>query len=95
MSSSKIFMLFSAEAVMLGFWGSFIGVVVAQIVGRIINSIVSNGILKDLAGLTLLSFPLQSTVTIVLIVMVIAFLAGTLPAFRAARQNPIDSLRYE
>lgn len=76
MSSSKIFMLFSAEAVMLGFWGSFIGVVVAQIVGRIINSIVSNGILKDLAGLTLLSFPLQSTVTIVLIVMVIAFLAG-------------------
>ncbi len=82
MSSSKIFMLFSAEAVMLGFWGSFIGVVVAQIVGRIINSIVSNGILKDLAGLMLLSFPLQSTVTIVLIVMVIAFLAGTLPAFR-------------
>ncbi len=95
MSSSKIFMLFSAEAVMLGFWGSFIGVVVAQIVGRIINSIVSNGILKDLAGLTLLSFPLLSTITIVLIVMIIAFLAGTLPAFRAARQNPIDSLRYE
>jgi len=27
--------------------------------------------------------------------MGIAFLAGTLPAIRAARQNPIDSLRYE
>lgn len=95
MSSSKIFMLFSAEAIMLGFWGSFIGVTVAQIVGAVTNSIVSNGILKDLAGLTLLSFPVQSTITIVLIVMFIAFLAGTLPAFRASRQNPIDSLRYE
>lgn len=95
MSSSKIFMLFSAEAVMLGFWGSFIGVTIAQIVGAVTNSIVSNGVLKDLAGLTLLSFPVQSTITIVLIVMFIAFLAGTLPAFRASRQNPIDSLRYE
>jgi len=28
-------------------------------------------------------------------VMAIAFLAGTLPARRAARQNPIDALRYE
>jgi putative ABC transport system permease protein len=27
--------------------------------------------------------------------MGIAFLAGTLPARRAARQNPIDALRYE
>lgn len=95
MSSFKIFMLFSTEAIMLGFWGSFIGVVLAQIVGGVTNSIVSKGILKDLAGLTLLSFPLQSTITIVLIVMFVAFLAGTLPAFRAARQNPIDSLRYE
>jgi putative ABC transport system permease protein len=29
------------------------------------------------------------------VVMLIAFLAGTLPARRAARQNPIDALRYE
>jgi putative ABC transport system permease protein len=28
-------------------------------------------------------------------VMFIAFLAGTLPARRAARQNPIEALRYE
>jgi len=27
--------------------------------------------------------------------MAIAFLAGTLPARRAARQNPIEALRYE
>jgi len=27
--------------------------------------------------------------------MAIAFVAGTLPALRAARQDPISSLRYE
>jgi len=33
--------------------------------------------------------------TVVLLVMGIAFLAGTIPARRAARQNPITALRYE
>jgi ABC-type lipoprotein export system ATPase subunit len=32
---------------------------------------------------------------IILVVMFIAFLAGTLPARRAGRQNPIEALRYE
>ena len=95
MSGGRIFLLFSTEAVILGFWGSFIGVVVAEVVGRIADHIVSTGFLKDLVGLQLLAFPLQSVVTIIVLVMVIAFVAGTLPAYRAARQNPIDSLRYE
>jgi putative ABC transport system permease protein len=33
--------------------------------------------------------------SVIVLVMGIAFLAGTLPAVRAARQNPIDALRYE
>lgn len=32
---------------------------------------------------------------VVLLVMGIAYLAGTLPARHASRQNPIDALRYE
>jgi putative ABC transport system permease protein len=32
---------------------------------------------------------------IIVVVMGIAFLAGTIPALRAARQDPIESLRYE
>lgn len=95
MSSSRIFLLFSIEAAMLGFWGSLIGVGVAEILGRVANKIASDGFLKDLIGLTLLSFPWQSVVMIILLIMLIAFLAGTLPARRAAKQNPIDSLRYE
>jgi putative ABC transport system permease protein len=34
-------------------------------------------------------------VSIALIIMFIAFLAGTLPARRASKKNPIDALRYE
>lgn len=95
MSSSKIFLLFSTEAVTLGFWGSLIGVIVAEVAGRIANNIVGNGLLKDLPGLELLSFPILSVLSVIGLVMVIALLAGTLPAWRAARQSPIDSLRYE
>jgi putative ABC transport system permease protein len=40
-------------------------------------------------------FAPASIAIIVGVVMLIAFLAGTLPARAAARQNPIDALRYE
>jgi putative ABC transport system permease protein len=95
MGSGRIFMLFSAEAVMIGFWGSLIGVVVAFGVGRLADKILSKGLLKDLPGLQIVTFPIRSIVVIMVIIMVIAFLAGTLPARRAAKQNPIDALRYE
>jgi putative ABC transport system permease protein len=95
MSSSRIFLLFSGEAVMLGFWGSLIGSVAAIGVGTLINRIVLSTFLKDLVGLQLLAFSPASVASIIGIVMGIAFVAGSLPAIRAARQNPIDSLRYE
>jgi len=95
MNGNRIFLLFSAEAILLGFWGSFIGVVGAVLVGKLANHIATTHFLQDFQGLNLLSFPLHTLVTIIVIIMIIAFLAGTLPARRAARLNPIDALRYE
>jgi putative ABC transport system permease protein len=95
MGSGRIFLLFSAEAVMIGFWGSLLGVVVAYGIGTLADTVLSHGFLKDLPGLQIVTFPPQSVATIILVIMGIAFLAGTLPARRAAKQNPIDSLRYE
>jgi putative ABC transport system permease protein len=95
MRSSRIFMLFSVEAILLGFWGSVIGVAAAILLGSFANRVASNGFLKDLPGFNLLAFPLKSVALIVLLILAISFIAGTLPARRAARQNPIDALRYE
>lgn len=94
LSSSRVFSLFSIEAVVIGLAGSALGVLGAIGVGQLVNG-VSGSLLPDLPGLALIAFDPVSVATVVLGVMAIAFLAGTLPALRAARQDPISSLRYE
>lgn len=95
MGSGRVFSLFSLEAVFLGLLGSAIGVVGAMIAGTAISSALTGGILADLVGLTLIAFDPVAIGVIVVAVMAIAFLAGTLPAARAARADPVESLRYE
>lgn len=95
MSRFKVFLLFSIEAVLIGFWGSLLGVLAAIGVGQIVNQIASDSLLKDLPGFDLTNFPLLDVLSVMAVIMVIAFLAGTLPARRAAKQDPITALRYE
>ncbi|PCN47302.1 hypothetical protein Csp2054_12640 [Curtobacterium sp. 'Ferrero'] len=95
MGGGKVYTLFSLEAVFIGFLGSAIGAGVAILLGTGISNLLAGTVLKDLPGLQILQFAPSSVITIILVVMAIAFLAGTLPARRAARQNPIEALRYE
>lgn len=95
LSSAKVFSLFSVEAVVIGLLGSAIGVIAAIGVGEIAGAALSGSLLADLPGLTLVVFEPATVAAVVLGVMAVAFLAGTLPALRAARQDPISSLRYE
>lgn len=95
MGAGKIFALFSFEAIFIGFLGSALGAAVAIALGTGISSLLSSTVLSGLPGLTIMEFTPGSIATIIGIVMLIAFLAGTLPARRAAKQNPIDALRYE
>lgn len=95
MSGGRIFGLFSLEAVFIGLLGSAIGAVIAMGAGTVISSVLSNGLLEGLAGLQIIAFTPLSIATVLLLVMGIAFVAAVLPASRAARQSPIDSLRYE
>jgi putative ABC transport system permease protein len=95
MGSGKVFGLFSLEATFIGFLGSAIGVVVAMIAGSVLSSALSTTLLADLPGLTLIAFDPVSIALVIVVIMVIAFLAGTLPAARAARADPVESLRYE
>ena len=95
MGSGSVFALFSAEAAFIGFLGSAIGSAVAIGLGTAVSGALARGPLSDLAGLHILAFAPGPVAGVILLVMAIAFIAGTLPAWRAARQNPIDSLRYE
>lgn len=95
MGAGSIFALFSLEAVFIGLFGSLIGAGGAVIFGNVISTYLANGPLADLAGLQIIAFTPLAVIGVVLLVMAIAFLAGTTPAARAARLHPIDALRYE
>jgi putative ABC transport system permease protein len=95
MNGGRVYALFSTEAVFIGFLGSALGVVAAVGVGTLASSLLANGVFAALPGLQVVQFAPASIAIIIGIVMGIAFLAGTLPARAAARQNPIDALRYE
>lgn len=95
MGSGRVFSLFSLEAVFIGLLGSLIGAGAAIAAGTGISGALSASLFSDLPGLTLIAFDPVSVGIMVLVVMGIAFLAGTMPAARAARKDPVDALRYE
>lgn len=95
MGGGRIFTLFSLEAVFIGFLGSAIGALVAIGVGTAVSAQLAAGLFSDLAGLTLIAFDPASIITTMLLIMGLAFAAGTLPAIRAASADPVTSLRYE
>ena len=95
MTSGRVFGLFSMEAVVIGLMGSLIGVGGGLAVGLVGNRLLVDGPLKDVTGLQLFAVEPLSVLGIVALIVGIAFVAGALPAVRAARKDPITSLRYE
>ena len=95
LSSSKVFALFSTEAMVLGLLGSAVGVILAIIVGNVTSATLASTVLSALPGLNLFVFAPATVAAVILGVMAVAFAAGTLPALRAAKADPISSLRYE
>jgi len=95
MGRGKIFAIFSLESVLIGFWGALLGTLGGIAVGVIANRILIAAYAESFEGFTLFVFTLPSILTVMIIVSAIAFFAGVLPAIRASRLNPIESLRYE
>ena len=95
MSRGKIFAIFSLESVLIGFWGAALGIAAGIVVGLITNKVLITAYKESFDGFNLFAFTLPSIATVLGIVSAIAFLAGVMPAIRASRLNPIESLRYE
>jgi putative ABC transport system permease protein len=95
MGRGKIFAIFSLESVLIGFWGALLGTVVGIVVGLIANQVLAVAYSASFEGYSLFVFTIPSILLVMIIVCLIAFVAGVLPAIRASRLNPIESLRYE
>lgn len=95
MTSFEIFLLFAIEAILLGLWGGIFGILVGVLIGNGLNYLFINIFQTTLEGFQVFVFDIQLLLIINAFTMIIGFLAGTLPALKASRLNPIDALRYE
>jgi putative ABC transport system permease protein len=95
MGRGKIFALFSFESIFIGFWGALLGIVGGILIGTVANIYLAKTYFESFEGYRLFVFSPLSLLLIMLLVCLIAFLAGVMPAFRASRLNPIEALRYE
>ncbi|GFZ76280.1 ABC transporter permease [Nesterenkonia alkaliphila] len=97
MSSGKVFGLFSMEAVLIGVMGSLLGIGLGLATGFVADAFLTaeDGPLGGFAELSLFGLNPLAIGGIFLLIVLIAFLAGTLPAARAAKKDPIEALRYE
>ena len=87
--------IYLLEAASIGFWGGVIGVILAMLVGIGANPILSRTIFTGIGQAHLLTYPPSYMFAIIIGAMLIGLLAGTLPAIRAGRLDPIDALRRE
>lgn len=93
MSKRAISNLFMIEATWIGFIGGAIGSIGGLIIGILLNPWISNKL--DLDDNSLLIFKLWQIILLILALMLVATIAGLLPARKAAKLDPITALRTE
>ncbi len=88
-------LLFTTEGGALGFFGGVIGVLIALVLGQLLNFIGAHTFLSDYPGFNMSSFSIGLVLGVIALTTVISLLAGLYPAARAARLDPVEALRYE
>lgn len=87
--------IYLVEAASIGYWGGVIGVVLAMLAGVAANPILNRTLFQGIGTAHILRYPLPYMLAIIGGAVIIGLLAGTLPALRAGRLDPIEALRRE
>jgi len=85
--------LFELEAALIGLLGGIIGSAIAVTLGTLLNPWISNQL--SLGNQHLLDFQFAQIGILIIALIVIATIAGLLPARKASRLDPIEALRTE
>lgn len=95
-SKKNIRSMFVVQSGSLGLVGSVVGAIIALVGAAIANQvIVANKIGGIEKGMTLIDIRVSTVVFTIVFTVVVAMIAGLVPAGKAAKLNPVDSLRCE
>ena len=90
---SDIRRIFVMEGFMIGLLGGFFGVAGSFIIGKLGNFIIKEGF--DKPNLQLFQYDITQLVLIIIFSGLLGVAASFIPAYRAAKLNPVEALKYE